>query len=238
MDRRSSYRSTVNVLVVTAALLSAISGAWAEQSDLIASRPPDIVDVNIFEPGMVMDIRYYADYNFVGQPINGYNAPKCLLSRRAAKALRTVREAVTPDGYNLKIFDCYRPQRAVDHFIRWAGDLEDTDMKSIFYPFIEKSDLFDKGYIAAKSSHSRASTIDLTLVDSNGHELDMGYPYDFFDPFSHTDNPDVDQPAFNHRQYLKNVMERHGFTNLPEEWWHYTLTDEPYPETYFDFPVE
>ena len=205
-----------------------------------SERPADIVEVGHFVPGVVLDIRYYSNYNFVGEPIAGYEAPKCLLTRRAAKALKTVQEAVAADGLALKIFDCYRPQRAVDHFVRWAEAPEKTEMKTDFYPGVAKSELFEKGYIAAKSGHSRASTVDLTLVSvgSEGDELDMGSPYDFFDPVSHTDNSVVDAAARANRRYLKEVMESHGFENLPEEWWHYTLKDEPYPETYFDFPVE
>jgi D-alanyl-D-alanine dipeptidase len=199
----------------------------------------NFVDVAEFIPGVIMDIRYFTSNNFVGEPIDGYRQAKCLLTRRAAKALRTVQESVAEEGLALKIFDCYRPQRAVDHFVRWAKDLNDTGMKPQFYPNVDKAALFSKGYIAEKSGHSRGSTVDLTLVDAvTGQALDMGTAYDFFDPLSHTENAAVSVTARHNRQRLKVVMEEHGFANLPEEWWHYTLVDEPHPYRYFNFAVE
>ncbi|MFA5629895.1 MAG: M15 family metallopeptidase [Porticoccaceae bacterium] len=217
-------------------------GVTAEKPIAPDQRPDDIVDAATLIPGLVLDIRYTTDFNFVGEAIDGYIKPKCLLTRRAAKALRTVQEALEVDGMGLKIFDCYRPQRAVDHFVRWAADTSDTRMKETFYPSVAKDKLFELGYIAERSGHSRGSTLDVTLVKvksaSDYEELDMGTRYDFFDELSHTDNPAASTVARNNRQRLKAVMESHGFVNLPEEWWHYTLRDEPYSDVYFDFPVE
>ena len=214
----------------------------AEDFRVVAERPADFVDVADMIPGVVLDIRYATAVNFVGAPIDGYVKPKCLLTRRAAKALRTVQEALEQDGLALKIFDCYRPQRAVDHFARWAEDAADTRMQETFYPSVPKDELFAWGYIAERSGHSRGSTVDVTLVRvksaSDYSELDMGTGYDFFDELSHTDNPAAGAEARGNRQRLKAVMESHGFVNLPEEWWHYSLRDEPYAATYFDFPVE
>ena len=202
-----------------------------------------LVDVETRIPDAIFDIRYHSSYNFVGKPIEGYVQPKCLLTEPAADALAAVQKQAQQRGMTLKIFDCYRPQRAVDHFVAWAEDLEDTGMKSVFYPSVNKADLFDKGYIAAKSGHSRGSTVDLTLVALDGTsgdigELDMGTPFDFFDPLSHTDSPEVGDTVRKNRLLLKTLMTAQGFENLPEEWWHYTLADEPYPDTYFDVPVE
>lgn len=206
------------------------------------ARPEGFVDVVQFIPGVIADIRYASTFNFTGVTINGYEAPKCLLTREAATALKKVREVLAEENLTLKIFDCYRPQRAVDHFVAWAKVLTDTRMKARFYPNVDKSALFEKGYIAAQSGHSRGSTVDLTLVSLGGStgvgELDMGTAYDFFDPLSHTDNPDVSDAARANRQRLKTAMEAQGFVNLPEEWWHYTLKDEPYPDRYFNFPVK
>ncbi|MCK9502687.1 MAG: M15 family metallopeptidase [Porticoccaceae bacterium] len=203
------------------------------------ARTDIFVDVAEFIPGVLLDIRYFTSNNFVGETIAGYRQPKCLLTRRAAKALRTVQESVAEEGLTLKIFDCYRPQQAVDHFVRWAQDLDDNRMKDTFYPNINKDELFAKGYIAAQSGHSRGSTVDLTLVDAvTGQAVDMGTDYDFFDPLSHTDSPTVNEQVRSNRQRLKVVMEEHGFANLPEEWWHYTLVDEPHPYRYFNFEVE
>lgn len=200
-----------------------------------------LVDAADYLPSAIFDIRYYTEKNFVGEPINGYQAPKCLLTRPAAKALQQVQQEVAEQGLTLKIFDCYRPQRAVDHFVRWTDDLDDTRMQAIHYPVLAKQHLFQLGYIAAKSGHSRGSTVDLALVsvakDGKTHRLDMGTPFDFFDPLSHTDNPHFTGTVADNRQQLKQVMTQHGFKNLPEEWWHYTLEDEPYPDTYFDYPV-
>jgi D-alanyl-D-alanine dipeptidase len=146
--------------------------------------------------------------------------------------LQNVQSELQKEGFTLKVFDCYRPQRAVDHFVRWAKDLNDTKMKSTYYPNVDKKDLFKDGYIAAKSGHSRGSTLDLTIEG-----FDMGTPFDFFDPRSHTMTETVTQQQHKNRMTLKRVMERNGFKNYAEEWWHYTLKEEPFKETYFDFAI-
>lgn len=197
------------------------------------------VDVKQFVPSVQLDIRYYTTNNFVGTRIDGYKAPKCFLTKEAAIALRKVQEELARNRRSLKIFDCYRPQRAVDHFVRWAKDLSDQKMKAEYYPFTDKANLFRDGYIAAKSGHSRGSTVDLAIIElDDGQELDMGTKFDFFDPLSHTASSRVSESQRENRLVLKSVMERNGFKNLKEEWWHYTLRNEPFPDTYFDFKVK
>ncbi len=209
-------------------------------------------------PDAILEIRYYTSYNFVGCRIDGYLQPVALLTKEAAAALKLVSDDVKAQGYRLKIYDAYRPQRAVDHFIRWAQDLADTSMKYAFYPDLDKSVLFEQEYIMAKSGHSRGSTVDLTLFDmASGKELDMGGTFDWFGPESHPDfcgNPETGEytgdnsksprsltitpTQFAHRQILRNAMLRHGFKPLDTEWWHFTLAAEPYPDRYFDVPVQ
>lgn len=203
------------------------------------------VDLQQFIPSIVLDIKYHTEDNFVGEPIEGYGAPTCLLTREAAEALQHVQADLLSQGYSLQILDGYRPQRAVDHFVRWAADLSDTRMQQRFYPYVAKQDLFSQGYIARRSSHSRGSTVDLTLVRTDSQTdpseimpVDMGSEFDFFDPISHTFNNQITEAQRANRIQLKQAMERHGFRNYPQEWWHYTLINEPYPHTYFDFPVE
>ncbi|MBR1792939.1 MAG: M15 family metallopeptidase [Bacteroidales bacterium] len=209
-------------------------------------------------PDAILEIRYYGTYNFVGTRIDGYLQPTALLTRRAADSLRAVSSDVMAQGYRLKIYDAYRPQRAVDHFVRWAANQSDTLMKAYFYPDLDKSVLFEQEYIMEKSGHTRGSTVDLTLFDmSTEKELDMGGTFDWFGPESHPDfcgNPETDEyignngqsPAarsitaeqFAHRMVLRQAMLRHGFKPLASEWWHFTLKDEPYPDTYFTFDVK
>lgn len=202
-------------------------------------RPDAFVNVNEILTATVFDVRYASDENFLGTQVDGYTNPICLLTEPAAAALKRVQQDVQQRGYALKIFDCYRPQRAVDHFVRWVGDVHDRTMKARYYPNEEKSHLIEKGYIADRSGHSRGSTLDLTLVKKDGGaELDMGTPYDYFDALSNTADPRITGETKANRLLLKAVMEKHGFVNYPKEWWHYTLKDEPYPDTYFDFPVQ
>ncbi|HAA03599.1 MAG TPA: peptidase M15 [Syntrophobacteraceae bacterium] len=203
--------------------------------------PDDFVYVEESIPEIRLDLRYFSDNNFVGQRIDGYLQPRCILTRKAAVALREVQEELEPFGLGLKIYDAYRPQQAVDHFVRWAKDVCDTRMKNQFYPQVEKENLFRDGYIAAKSSHSRGSTVDVTIVslggESPGIELDMGSIFDFFGRESWPDNPSVLPGQRAHRLLLQTLMKNHGFQPYPQEWWHFTLKDEPYPQTYFNFPV-
>ena len=189
-------------------------------------------------PDAILEIRYYSTYNFVGDRIDGYEQPVALLTKQAADSLKVVSDELHKHGYRLKIWDSYRPQRAVNHFIRWAEDLNDTAMKRIFYPMVDKSLLFEQNYIMARSGHSRGSTVDLTLVDEQtGKELDMGNTFDWFGTESHPDYMDLTSTQLANRLVLRHAMLSHGFKPLDSEWWHFTLADEPFPDTYFDFPV-
>jgi D-alanyl-D-alanine dipeptidase len=222
--------------------------------------PRPFVALSDVAPTILQDMRYFTPHNFVGRRIDGYLEPTCILTRQAAEGLRKAQQQLRKRGYTLKVYDCYRPQRAVDHFVRWAKDLADEKMKAEFYPNVAKDRLFADGYIAEKSGHSRGSTMDLTIVKLPprpqrpyvpGEPLqpcfapqrfpdntaDMGTGFDCFDPLAHTDNPAITGEARQNRDLLKNTMAAAGFRNLPEEWWHYTLNDEPFPDTYFDFPV-
>ena len=189
-------------------------------------------------PDAILEIRYYSTYNFVGIRIDGYEQPIALLTKQAADSLKVVSDELRKHGYRLKIWDSYRPQRAVNHFIRWAEDLSDTVMKPIFYPMVDKSLLFEQNYIMARSGHSRGSTVDLTLVDEQtGKELDMGSPFDWFGKESHPDYMDLTSTQLANRLVLRHAMLSHGFKPIDSEWWHFTLAEEPFPDTYFDFPV-
>jgi zinc D-Ala-D-Ala dipeptidase len=223
----------------------------------------DFVDIREVIPAIILDIKYYTPHNFIGERIDGYNAPKCFLTKRAAFALNNVQEELNKYSLSLKLYDCYRPQRAVNQFIKWAEDPDDTKMKREFYPDIEKKNLFDQDYIAKKSGHSRGSTVDVTIVPIptpledkyvpgqtlypcywpkgkrfNDNSIDMGTGFDCFSELSHTENTQVNIQQRLNRLALKTIMEKHGFINLESEWWHYTLKDEPYPNTYFDFVIQ
>lgn len=191
-----------------------------------------------FVPQIVQEIRYYSTYNFIGDRIDGYEEPCALLTKEAARALKSVAAEVMVQGYRLKVFDAYRPACAVKHFVLWGIEDQDIRMKPYFYPDLEKQELFIKGYIAKQSSHSRGSTVDLTLLDmKSGKELDMGSPFDFFGPVSHPDYKGITDEQYENRMILQNVMTRNGFKTIDCEWWHFTLEAEPYPDTYFEFPV-
>lgn len=199
----------------------------------------DFVRVTDVIPDAILEIRYYSTYNFVGERICGYESPMAWLTHEAADSLKAVSDDLKAHGYRIKIWDTYRPQRAVNHFIRWAENVQDTAMKKIFYPMVDKSLLFEQGYIYARSSHSRGSTVDLTLIDAaTGKELDMGSPFDWFGEESHPDYPCKLYRQSENRLTLRNAMLRHGFEPIDSEWWHFTLRNEPYPDTYFDFPVQ
>ncbi|SHI75778.1 D-alanyl-D-alanine dipeptidase [Butyrivibrio fibrisolvens DSM 3071] len=189
-------------------------------------------------PGIIQEIRYHSTYNFIGDRIDGYEEPVALLTKEAARALKTVSNEMMVQGYRLKVYDAYRPARAVKHFVLWG--IEDTDirMKPYFYPDLEKQELFVKGYIAKNSSHSKGSTVDLTLFDMKlGKEVDMGSPFDHFSEVSHPDYKGITDEQYENRMTLQEVMIRNGFKPIDCEWWHFTLENEPYPETYFDFPI-
>lgn len=226
--------------------------------------PDDFVEIRQVIPEAVMDIRYYTEHNFVGSRIDGYQAPKCYLTRQAAQALAGVQADLKPFGLGIKIYDCFRPQRAVDHFVRWAEDIHDTATRTEFYPTVDKKNLFRDGYIASRSSHSRGSTVDLSIVELPAapqpdfvlgetvqkkcflpreerfpdNSIDMGTGFDCFHELSHPENPELGLRQRVNRLLLKTLMEKHGFVYYDKEWWHFTLKNEPYPDTYFDFPVK
>ena len=211
---------------VTFVLLALLGGPVLE-------RPADFVDVMDVANGVVVEQRYFAEDNFVGAKVDGYLAPKCLLADKAARALAKVQAELAKMKLRLRIYDCYRPQRAVDHFVRWAKDPTLTATRERYYPNVPKSKLFKRGYIASRSGHSRGSTVDLTIDG-----LDMGTGWDYLDPLSHTANATMTAQVRANRLLLKSLMERHGFRNYRKEWWHYSLRREVYPKTFFDFPVE
>ncbi|MFV0137200.1 M15 family metallopeptidase [Streptomyces sp. HMX87] len=257
--------TAVRGLVTTLAALIAVATAPAPATARAKTEPDapkDFVALGSVAPTIIQEMRYVTRHNFVGERIDGYRQPLCILTRPAAEALRKAQLRLLRQGYSLKVYDCYRPQRAVDHFVRWAEDLDDQRMKAEFYPNVDKTRLFADGYIAEKSGHSRGSTVDLTVVrlpakptrpytpgrplvpctapqderfpDSS---LDMGTGFDCFDTLSHTLDPRIQGEQRANRLLLKNTLEAVGFVNLPEEWWHFTYRPEPYPDTYFDFPV-
>ncbi|MBN1276309.1 MAG: M15 family metallopeptidase [Deltaproteobacteria bacterium] len=203
--------------------------------------PDGFVYLEDIIPDVVLDMRYCSEDNFIGRPIDGYQRPCCIISKEAAGALKSVQDELKRFSFGLKVYDAYRPQRAVDHFVRWANNLQDTKMKAVYYPDVEKRNLFSDGYIAKKSGHSRGSTVDLTIVyfDENGeaHELDMGTGFDFFSPRSWPSDPTMKPEQRASRMLLQSVMEKHGFRRYEKEWWHFTLVNEPYPDTYFNFEV-
>jgi zinc D-Ala-D-Ala dipeptidase len=206
-----------------------------------AALPAGFIYLDKAVPGLVVELRYFGSDNFVGQRVDGYEHPYPILTEQAASALAKVQEALRPFGLGLKIFDSYRPQRAVDHFVRWAKDLDDRKTKAKYYPDVAKKDLFKEGYIAAKSSHTRGSTVDLTIVakeaDGTVTELDMGSPFDFFSPISWPTSNAVTPQQRANRELLHSVMTAQGFAPYDQEWWHFTLRNEPFPDTYFDFPL-
>lgn len=233
-------------------------------ADTKAEKMPDtFVDIQKVIPDVVMDIRYYGPHNFVGERVDGYKAPKCFLTNDAAKALAGVQNELVSYSLSLKIYDCYRPQRAVDHFVRWAKEIENTKTMKEFYPTVDKRNLFSEGYIDAKSGHSRGSTVDLTIVPLPvppqpvytpgqplaecylpayqrfaDNSIDMGTGFDCFHDLASTANPDIGPRQKINRLLLKSLMEKYGFRNYEKEWWHYTLNNEPYPDTWFNFVID
>ena len=203
-------------------------------------KPQDFVYLDEFIAGIHIDLAYAKEDNFIGEPIPGYIQPRGILSLQAAQALKRAHDELQTYDMALKIFDAYRPQQAVNHFISWAENTADTRMKNKFYPRVEKADLFKEGYLARRSSHSRASTVDLTIVshlEGMAQELDMGTIFDFFGRESSPDYLEISPFQRANRMLLRTFMGKHGFDPHPMEWWHYTLKNEPYPDTYFDFPV-
>ena len=214
-------------------------GLWGKAKEAPEANFDDFVSIGEVVPDAILEIRYYTSYNFVGARIDGYLQPTALLTREAADSLRAVSDDLLAQGYRLKIFDAYRPQCAVDHFVRWAADVSDTLMKQYFYPNLDKSVLFEQEYILEKSGHTRGSTVDLTLFDmATEREVDMGGTFDWFGEESHPDYTGITPQQFANRMILREAMLRHGFKPLASEWWHFTLADEPYPDTYFTFPIQ
>lgn len=204
-----------------------------------AHSPEGFVYIDQVIPTVKYDIRYYSENNFVGTRIDGYMTPEAILTNKAAQSLKAVSEDLDSQGYYIKVFDAYRPQKAVNHFMRWAKDVNDIKMKQWYYPNVEKKDLFKLGYIAEKSGHTRGSTVDLTLVcKTTGKELDMGSSYDFLDTISAHGTTRITPEEAANRRILKTAMEKHGFKSYAKEWWHYTLINEPYPNRYFDFNIK
>ncbi len=200
--------------------------------------PKGFVYLDEYIPSIEIDLRYYSNDNFVGDTIDGYHANKCIISFEAAKALKKVSDELNEKGVGLKVFDAYRPQQGVNHFVRWAKDIDDTLTKSKYYPNENKRLLFKKGYIASKSGHSRGSTVDLTLINlTTKEELDMGSGWDFFGPISWPMSNKVTSKQKENRMLLRNAMIKYGFKPYSKEWWHFTLNDEPFPDTYFNFPI-
>ncbi len=253
------HRSFFVVIVLIAVLAPGV--VVGQKAD--SSIPTAFVAVTEVIPTIIVELRYYSPHNFIGKRIQGYQAPKCYLTEEAAFALEKVQNELLKYSLSLKIYDAYRPQRAVNHFVTWAKNLSDTTMKREFYPEVEKKNLFRDGYIASRSGHSRGSTVDLTIVPLpipeqeeyfvgkqlcdctlpkasrfNDNSLDMGTGYDCFDKLSWTGNTATGTQQFVNRLLLKTLMEKYGFRNYAKEWWHYTLKSEPFPDTYFDFVIE
>jgi len=245
------------------AIAACAAGKPPPPKGTVAERPDNFVSLTDVEPTILVELRYFGTHNFMGRRVLGYKAEKCLLTKPAALALKGVQEDLRPFGLGLKAYDCYRPQRAVDTFVAWAKDMGDTKMQAEFYPRVPKERIFREGYLLERSGHSRGSTIDLTVVplpppaQEQFHEgdplrdcgmpaaqrfgddsLDFGTGYDCFDALANVDNAGVNIDQKTKRIMLRALMEKHGFKFYAPEWWHFTLRDEPYPETFFDFEIE
>ena len=244
-------RKTFLFIAMAALLATACNSGEKDAAESAADGSQAFVNITDVVPDVILEVRYFGTYNFVGARIDGYLQPTALLTRQAADSLRAVSDDLKARGFRLKIYDAYRPQMAVDHFVRWGKDLDDTLMKRYFYPNEVKDSLFIKDYIAEHSGHSRGSTLDLTLFDMRTEkEVDMGGTFDWFGRESHPDcggdpvtgtyraNDTITATQFANRMLLREVMMRHGFKPYESEWWHFTLKDEPFPDTYFAFPVK
>ena len=251
--------------LIGALIVYTLLGIYSYADDyitIVTERPKDIVDVKEIIPEIQVDMRYYGSYNFIGRRISGYNKPVCLLTKKAATALKSAEDKLLTMGLTFKVYDCYRPQDAVDSFVVWAESVNDIKMKQAFYPEVNKQDLFRENYIAYQSGHSRASTLDLTIVAINStippyptnlklnncsviikkrpadNSLDFGSGFDCFGRVSHPEYAGISPQARANRLLLKNLMNMAGFRGLDSEWWHFTLREEPYPDTFFNFPVD
>ena len=240
-DRAGAF---ILILTIMISLFLAGCGAPAGKTEVgddgvkLSGDASDFVLLSEAVPDAILEIRYYSTYNFVGDRIDGYEEPLAFLTKEAAAALKKASDELVSMGYRLKIFDAYRPQKAVTHFMNWALDANDVRMKEYFYPELEKDVLFPQGYIAEHSGHSRGSTVDLTLFDMETEkEVDRGGTFDYFGELSHPDYKDITEEQYANRMLLRDVMMKYGFKPLPEEWWHFTLENEPFPDTYFTFPI-
>lgn len=211
------------------------------QSGYSQTLPEGFVYIKNVIPSIELELRYFGHDNFIGKPIDGYNKEKGIITKETAEALKKIQHELNNENLGLKIFDAYRPQKAVDHFARWAKKLNDTLKKHEYYPNVNKEDLFKLEYIAYRSGHSRGSTVDLTIIDlstAEKKELDMGSPYDFFGQESWVTYGELSNEQLRNRMLIQKIMKRHHFKNYSQEWWHFTLKNEPFPNTYFNFPIE
>jgi zinc D-Ala-D-Ala dipeptidase len=198
----------------------------------------DFVFVDEFVPGIRWDAKYATWANFTGKPVDGYQVNRIVGARALCAALRTARDKAASRGFGLLLWDGYRPQRAVDCFVRWSQQTEDGRTKPRYYPNIDRPEMFEQGYVAVRSGHSRGGTVDLTLYDlATGELAPMGGDHDLMDPVSHHGAPGITGAEAENRRHLRSIMADCGFDSYPSEWWHYTLQHEPYPDTYFDFPI-
>lgn len=237
-DAASSSETAVETNADASAESETPTTAIADDGVTLSNDSSDFVLISEVVPDAILEIRYYSTYNFVGDRIDGYEEPLAFMTKEGAQALKEVSDDVKKQGYRLKIYDAYRPQKAVTNFMEWAKDTDDTRMKEYFYPELDKDVLFPQGYIAEHSGHSRGSTVDLTLFDMETEkEVDMGGTFDYFGELSHPDYKGITDEQYENRMILRKAMLDHGFKPLPEEWWHFTLEDEPYPDTYFTFPI-
>lgn len=235
----------INLLFLIVLLLSLFSCKTMTNNSSVASDPLNIsndssgfVLLSDAVPDAILEIRYYSTYNFVGKRIDGYEEPIALITKEAATKLKEVSDELIEKGYRLKIYDAYRPQMAVNNFVDWAKDVNDTKMKKYFYPNLDKEVLFPQMYIMEYSGHTRGSTVDLTLFDMNTEkEVDMGGTFDYFGVESHPDYKGITDEQYNNRMILRDAMLSHGFKPLETEWWHFTLEDEPFKDIYFNFPI-
>ena len=222
----ASYRVLIVLLILNLSLVA-------------KELPEGFVYIKEQIPNIEIALRYNTTDNFLGKRVDGYHSNRAILSIEATKALKKVQKELNRFGLGLKIFDSYRPQKAVDNFVRWAKDLNDTLKKDKYYPTVDKKNLFIDGYIASKSGHSRGSTVDLTIIDLEAKtELDMGSGFDFFGKKSWVLYQDITPQQRANRMFLHTIMIKNGFKSYVQEWWHFTLKDEPYSREYFDFDVE
>lgn len=262
MKKLKKFGSALNWLIFCGSLLLGTLDYRLAKAQTETPLPEGFAYLRDIDPTIIQEMRYFSHHNFVGRPIPGYFASQCILTTEAAKGLALVQADLKEYSMSLKVYDCYRPQKAVDSFVLWAKDISDNKMKKEFYPKVDKSTLFKDGYIAEKSGHSRGSTIDLTVVPLpvpkqaeyrdgeklktcyasasqrfKDNSLDFGTGFDCFDPLAHTANPQIDGIQKQRRLMLKSIMEKHGFKNYSEEWWHFTLSKETFPDRYFNFDV-